>query len=225
VHEIKLVKPSNNAYFGPFEVDLTSGEVRKHGFKVRLQEKPFQLLAALLKQPGELVPRDELHQALWPDNHFVEFDHNLNNAINKLRKALCDSSEEPRYLETLLRRGYRFIAPVSWNGVEEQTEAAAALAPITKRGVPRTSAQRIWLALACSTAVLLLASFAALYVSRAQKHKIAFKARDWVLITAFDNRTGEPLLNGTLEYALERELSNSRFVNVVPRERVDDRCG
>jgi DNA-binding winged helix-turn-helix (wHTH) protein/tetratricopeptide (TPR) repeat protein len=210
------------ASFGPFEADLSSGEVRKHGFKVRLQEKPFQILATLLKRPGALIPREGLHQALWPDNHFVEFDHNLNNAINKLREALGDSPEKPRYLETVPRRGYRFIAPVSWNGEDEQIVAVAALTPTADRGAPRVSARRVWLALVFSAAVLLLASLAALHAHRAQKNKIAFKARDWVLITNFENRTGEHLLDGTLEYAMERELSNSQFVNVVPRERADD---
>lgn len=212
--------PGKKAFFGPFAVDPESGEVRKQGHKVRLQEKPFQILVVLLERAGELVPREELHEALWPDNHFVEFDHNLNNAINKLREALNDSPEEPRYLETVPRKGYRFIGRVSWNG-QGQAEAACVTSP-TKQGLTRANKRGVWLAVACSTVVLLLASFAALYVSHGKQSKIAFQARDWVLITDFDNRTGEPVLNGSLEYAVERELDNSQFVNVVPRVRVND---
>lgn len=98
--------------FDAFEVDLASGELRKHGFKIRLQEKPFQILAALLEKPGKIVTREELHEKLWPEQEFGEFDKNLNNAINRLRTALNDFAEQPRFIETLRQRGYRFMGPV-----------------------------------------------------------------------------------------------------------------
>lgn len=98
--------------FGVFEVDLRAGELRKKGMKVGLQDKPFQMLAALLEQSGRLVTREELRERLWPANTFVDFDGSLNTAAGKLRDALGDSAKTPRYLETLPRRGYRFIAPV-----------------------------------------------------------------------------------------------------------------
>ena len=98
--------------FGVFEADLHTGELRKNGMKVRLQEQPFQVLAALLERPGEMVAREELRQRLWPADTFVDFDHSLNTAINKLREALGDSAGSPRFIETLARRGYRFLAPV-----------------------------------------------------------------------------------------------------------------
>jgi cholera toxin transcriptional activator len=98
--------------FGVFEVDLTEGELRKSGMKLRLQGQPFQVLAVLLERPGELVTREELKQRLWPSDTFVDFDHSLNTAINKVREALGDSASTPRYIETLARRGYRFIAPL-----------------------------------------------------------------------------------------------------------------
>jgi TolB-like protein len=97
--------------FGPFEADLRTGELRKKGFKIRLQEKPFQILAALLERPGELVTRDELHRRLWPGDTFVDFDNGLNTALTKLRESLGDSAEEPQYIETFRGRGYRFIGP------------------------------------------------------------------------------------------------------------------
>ena len=98
--------------FGVFEVDLAAGELRKNGTRIRLQEQPFQILVYLLDRAGEVVAREELRQKLWPADTFVDFDHSLNTAINKLREALGDSASSPRYVETLARRGYRFLAPV-----------------------------------------------------------------------------------------------------------------
>jgi TolB-like protein/DNA-binding winged helix-turn-helix (wHTH) protein/Tfp pilus assembly protein PilF len=98
--------------FSVFEVDLRAGELRKHGLKIRIQEQPFQVLATLVEHPGEVVTRDELQKKLWPADTFVDFDHGLNKAINKIREALSDSAESPRFVETVARRGYRFLAEV-----------------------------------------------------------------------------------------------------------------
>jgi TolB-like protein/DNA-binding winged helix-turn-helix (wHTH) protein/Tfp pilus assembly protein PilF len=98
--------------FGVFELDLRAGELRKHGLQVRLQEQPFQVLAMLLEHPGELVTREELQKKLWPVDTFVDFDHGLNKAISKIREALSDSAESSRFVETVARRGYRFLADV-----------------------------------------------------------------------------------------------------------------
>jgi Tol biopolymer transport system component/DNA-binding winged helix-turn-helix (wHTH) protein len=98
--------------FGVFEVNLRSGELRKHGLRLRLAGQPFKILAILLERPGEVVSREELQKTLWPDDTFVDFEHSLNSAIKKLRAALGDSAESPRYVETLPRLGYRFVAPV-----------------------------------------------------------------------------------------------------------------
>src|ERR1035437_4335919 len=97
--------------FGTFEVDLRSGELRKNGVNLKLSGQPFQVLAVLLERPGEVITREEFQKRLWPDT-FVDFDHNLNTAINKIREVLGDSAESPRFVETLPRRGYRFIYPV-----------------------------------------------------------------------------------------------------------------
>jgi DNA-binding winged helix-turn-helix (wHTH) protein len=98
--------------FAVFEVDLAAGELRKNGSRIRLQEQPFQILVYLLDRAGDVVTREELRQKLWPADTFVDFDHSLNTAINKLREALGDSASSPRYVETMARRGYRFLAPV-----------------------------------------------------------------------------------------------------------------
>ena len=98
--------------FGLFEVDLAAGELRKNGARIRLQEQPFQVLAMLLENAGRVVTRDDLRQKIWPADTFVDFDHSLNTAVNKIREALGDSASSPRFIETLARRGYRFIAPL-----------------------------------------------------------------------------------------------------------------
>src|SRR5215831_16408300 len=96
--------------FGTFELDVRAGELRKQGAKIRLQEQPLRILEMLLAHPGQLVTREELRSRLWPSHTFVDFDHGLNKAINKLREALDDSAESPRFIETLPRRGYRMLS-------------------------------------------------------------------------------------------------------------------
>jgi Tol biopolymer transport system component/DNA-binding winged helix-turn-helix (wHTH) protein len=111
--------------FGVFEVDLRSGELHKQGLKIKLQQQPFQILTMLLERPGEVVTREELRKMLWPDDTFVDFDNSLNTGINKIREALGDSADNPRFVETLPRRGYRFIYPVA--GVPSPSPAVAAV--------------------------------------------------------------------------------------------------
>jgi len=122
--------------FGVFELDLRTGELRKHGLRVRLQEQPFQLLALLLEHPGEVVTRDELQKRLWPADTFVDFDHGLNKAISKIREALGDSAESPRFVETVARRGYRFLADVkvSEEAILRSPELATLAHPVAEAG-------------------------------------------------------------------------------------------
>lgn len=108
--------------FSSFELDLRAGELRKHGLKIKLQDQPFQILALLLEKPGEVVTREELRGRLWPADTFVDFDHSLNSAVKKLRQALNDDPDVPRFIETLPRRGYRFIAPLR-NGLSSSSSA------------------------------------------------------------------------------------------------------
>lgn len=108
--------PTQVVRFGDFELDLRTGELRNHGHNIVLQEKPFQLLTALLERPGEMVGREELIKRLWPAGTFVDFDRSLNKAMNRLRESLDDSAEQPQFIETFPKRGYRFVAPVTHNG-------------------------------------------------------------------------------------------------------------
>src|SRR6185503_3224232 len=96
--------------FGSFEVDLRARELRKGGIRIRLQDQPFEILAVMLERPGDVVTREELRQRLWPAGTFVDFEHSLNAAVKRLRAALGDDADNPRFVETLPRRGYRFIA-------------------------------------------------------------------------------------------------------------------
>src|SRR6266704_1025672 len=129
--------PSGRLRFGVFEVDLRAGELTKRGLRIRLQEQPFQVLAMLLEKPGELVTREELQKKLWGQT-VVDFDHGLNKAINKIREALGDSAENPRFVETVARRGYRFLADAT------PIDAAAAWRQDTETGelVPPTDSHR-----------------------------------------------------------------------------------
>ena len=134
---------SNRAKFGPFEVDLHTRELWKFGTRLKLVGQPFEILAVLLSKPGELVTREELRSRLWPGDTFVDFNHGLNAAVNKLREALSDSAENPRYVETLPRRGYRFAAAIEWidpkaiiptvptSNLAVPAEAEASIAPRT----------------------------------------------------------------------------------------------
>ena len=125
--------------FGVFELDLSAGELRKNGVKLRLQGQPFQVLTVLLERSGEVVTREELQQKLWPSDTFVDFDHSLNTAINKVREALGDSASSPRYVETLARRGYRFIAPVQRDAENAAVQPAAEItAPAIDTSSSRT---------------------------------------------------------------------------------------
>src|SRR5450759_2479194 len=129
--------------FGVFELDGRSGELRKHGIRIKLQDQPRQVLLLLLEHAGEVVTREQIQKHLWPDNTFVDFDNAINSAVRKLREALGDTAENPRFVETLARRGYRFLVPVSTRTepkAEPETPAPAAVAgsrtrPIAVAGV------------------------------------------------------------------------------------------
>jgi TolB-like protein/DNA-binding winged helix-turn-helix (wHTH) protein/tetratricopeptide (TPR) repeat protein len=149
--------------FGVFEVDLRTGELRKHGVKVRLQEQPFQVLAMLLERSGEVVTREELRSRLWSAETFVDFDHGVNKAINRIRDAIGDSATSPRFIETVARRGYRFIGDVvvdqtGMSQAESRDEDLAPSYPLEERSEPAPTmrgghAWRVWSVAALTVAV------------------------------------------------------------------------
>ena len=174
--------------FGTFEVDLRAGELRKAGVKLKLTGQPFQVLAILLEQPGEVVTRDELQKRLWPDT-FVDVDHNLNTAINKIREVLGDSAESPRFVETLPRRGYRFIAPVE--GPRGPATAAEEFGP----GVRPESRIPTWVvptSIWC-VAILLVAGLRPLHLSAvASSNSDAHRGRSPARLLIRDYRSALP---------------------------------
>src|SRR5882672_2390491 len=127
--------------FGIFEVDLNALELRKNGLRLKLSEQPFQILAMLLERPGELITRDELRNRLWQTDTFVDFDHGLNNAVMRLREVLGDSSDNPRFVETIPRRGYRFIAHVEFKNSTSENQSPEVITVEKTVGVPDVSSK------------------------------------------------------------------------------------
>ena len=215
---MEAVPQTRRLRFGPYEVDLRSGEVHKHGIRLKLQDQPFQVLALLLQHPGEVVTRDEFRQKLWPADTFVDFDTGLNSAIKKLRDVLSDSADEPRYIETLPRRGYRFIAPVE-NG------PSPAPAPVELRVVPAPSAReprQPWYrrgpVVAAGIAALLVV--AVLVVWRGFFAHPALTQADVILVASFVNKTGDPIFDNSLDKALEVKLAESPFLSLFSEANV-----
>ena len=140
----EIGRRSGIARFGVFEADLGARELRKQGHKIRLQDQPFAVLAILLERPGVVISREEIRQKLWPADTFVDFDHSLNTAVNKIRETLGDSAGSPRFVETVARRGYRFVGEVSWDGspkpqsVAIQSKKPSSELPAVHRGLTRS---------------------------------------------------------------------------------------
>jgi DNA-binding winged helix-turn-helix (wHTH) protein len=118
------IAPSRRYRFGVFEADAALGELRKHGIRIKLNAQPFQVLTMLLEHPGELLTREQISRELWPDGTFVDYEHGVNAAVNRLREALGDTARNPRFVETLARKGYRFVAPVERIGLKAVDEPA-----------------------------------------------------------------------------------------------------
>src|SRR6266487_6359034 len=186
--------------FGVFEVDLRSGELRRQGVRIKLQEQPFHVLTVLLQRPGEVVTREELRSQNWPADTFVDFDNSLNTAINKLREALGDSADNPRFIETLPRRGYRFITPVT----SEDRKASAT-------GAAAVSDKRAWKTAAIMAGALAAAvSAGGLYWRSHRSPKLTEK--DTIVLGDFTNTTGDPVFDGTLREGFSVELEQSPFL-------------
>ena len=191
--------------FGTFEVDLRAGELRKQGTRIKLQDQPFQVLAVLLQRPEDVVTREELRSQIWPEDTFVDFDNSLNTAINKLREALGDSADNPRFIETLHRRGYRFLVPVVG---DEQT---------TKRS---TKARRWKVVIAAAITVLVCGAVAGGFFWHQGKSRLTEK--DTIVLADFTNTTGDPIFDDSLKQGLRVQLEQSPFLNVLSDQQVDE---
>src|SRR5579864_8185197 len=197
-------QPSVILRFGTFEVDVRSGELRKQGVRIKLQEQPFHVLTALLQRSGKIVTREELRAQIWPEDTFVDFDNSLNTAINKLREALGDSADNPRFIETLPRRGYRFIAPVTNN---EQKTAIT------------TTGWRIVVSVAVAASLVIVVAGSFLWRAR-QARRLTEK--DTIVLADFKNTTGDPVFDDTLKQGLRVQLEQSPFLNVLSDQKVNE---
>jgi eukaryotic-like serine/threonine-protein kinase len=200
--------------FGPFEVNGASFELFKQGKRVKLQEQPLRLLVALLESAGEIVPRAELQKRVWPENTFVDFDSGLRVAVGKLREALGDDAESPRYIETIPKVGYRFLGPtVRSPDVADRLEAA--LVPVDES--PRSRMRMAGLIAAGILLMFIVAIGAWLHF---RPGTMVLTARDSVVIADFANSTGDPVFDETLRQGLTVELGQSPFLSIVPEERI-----
>jgi TolB-like protein/DNA-binding winged helix-turn-helix (wHTH) protein/Tfp pilus assembly protein PilF len=186
----QLADPQRIFCFGSFEVDIVSGELRRQGLKIRLQDQPFRLLVLLLERAGDVVTRDEVREKLWPADTFVDFDHSLNTAVRKLREALGDSADAPRYVETLARRGYRFIAPVASRRTEQvahSPDADVASVPPDPARLSSSPLRPLILAIVVVGAAALVAYWAV----RRQGPTTRSGGRLTLAVLPFDNLSGD----------------------------------
>jgi eukaryotic-like serine/threonine-protein kinase len=187
--------------FGTFEADLAARELRKNGVKLRLQEQPFQVLSIFLDNPDRVVTREELRQGLWAADTFVDFDNGLNAAINKIREALGDSAESPRFIQTLPRRGYRFIAPVQ-------------AVPPKETGRPR---MHLAFAAGVAAAVLTLVAVGGYFYFH---HAPKLTDKDSIVLADFTNTTGDPVFDGALRQGLAIQFEQTPFLRVISGDQI-----
>ena len=210
-----------SARFQDFELDLHSGELRKTGAPaLRLPEQSFQILRILLERSGKVVSRTEIRQHLWPDGTIVEFEHSIGAAMNRLRQALGDSAENPRFIETLSRRGYRWMAGAEWvaeRGVGSPL-APEGLAQHEPREAPRSQRLPWWVVASSMTLVLGLALGWHLYSRRERP----LTEKDTIVLADFMNSTGDPVFDDALRQGLRVQLEQSPFLNVLSEQKVDE---
>ena len=233
MNRIPDLSRTNIVCFGPFRLDTVAGELQHGERRLLLQEQPLKILILLLARPGEVITREEIRRALWPGDTVVEFDHSINAALKKLRSALGDSADEPRFVETVARRGYRLIAPLIrlTTTTSEPTQLAEhTLSPTTpaspseaaqqdmrygrwpKRVVESRKRFRRWL-LTVAAVVVLLALGAGSYFYFHRTPKLTDK--DTIVLADFTNRTEDAVFEGTLREGLSVQLEQSPFLNII----------
>jgi DNA-binding winged helix-turn-helix (wHTH) protein/tetratricopeptide (TPR) repeat protein len=219
-------------HFSVFEVDLRTGELRKQGLKVKLHGQPFQVLAMLLERPGELVTREEIREKLWPGDTFVDFEKSINTSIKRLREALTDDAAAPRFIETLPRHGYRFIAPV--NGWADGSAHAGA--PVSSPLIPvavmspspgETAARdrrssRQWKVLVPAAMMLVAAAIGGTLWFRSRQATARLTDKDTIVLSDFDNKTGDGVFDDTLKQGLSVQLEQSPFLALLSESKVNE---
>ena len=224
--------------FGAFELDAVNGELRKAGVSLKIHPQPLQVLLLLAQHAGQTVTREEIRRCLWGDNTFVDFERGINFCVNQIRATLGDDPERPRYVETLPRRGYRFIAPVSVDttpavdgrisgcptdqgfrpvgappGEAGATQGSRPAAPSRKRSYYPAALSLLAVAFAVAMIVVTLHSWR-------DKRTVRHPKNDTIVLADFSNSTGDPVFDGTLQQGLEVELQQSPFLSLVSDERI-----
>ena len=218
-------------HFSVFEVDLRTRELRKQGLKIKLQGQPFQVLAMLLECPGEPVTREEIREKLWPGDTFIDFEKSINTSMKRLREALGDDAAAPRFIETLPRLGYRFIAPVV--GADG---SAHAVAPVSSPAIPaaamspspgETAARdrrysRRWKVLVPAVVILVAAAIAGTFYFRSRQTTTRLTDKDTIVLSDFDNKTGDSVFDDTLKQGLSVQLEQSPFLALISEDKVNE---
>jgi DNA-binding winged helix-turn-helix (wHTH) protein len=213
--------------FGPFEVNAAAGELLKNGRRIKLQEQPCRLLVALLENPGEVISREELRSRLWPGDTFVDFDGSLRVAVGKLREALDDDADDPRYIETIPKRGYRFlvtevrrVGPAP-EGAEREAAKLSGDAGRADLEPLKASARATGWWVVAGAAILMIGIGLAVGSRMSFPHKVhALTDKDTIVLADFANATGDPVFDGTLRQGLSVQLEQSPFLSIVSDEKI-----
>jgi len=215
--------------FGPFEVNPASGELLKNGRRIKLQEQPYRFLVALLENSGEVISREELRNRLWPQDTFVDFDGSLRVAVGKLREALDDNADDPRYIETIPKRGYRFLVPevrrvdAAHEAAEQSEDRELLKTHATPVAVSPRHTSLLKYAIAAVAVLLLTGGGVFLWQKRAQAKPLTDK--DVLVLADFANTTGDPVFDGTLRQGLAVQLEQSPFLSIISDEKIQQTLG
>ncbi len=215
--------------FGPFEVNAASGELLKNGRRIKLQEQPCRLLVVLLENSGEVISREELRNRLWPQDTFVDFDGSLRVAVGKLREALDDHADDPRYIETIPKRGYRFLVPevrrvdAAHEATEQSEDPELLKTDATPVAVSPRHPRLLKYAIATVAVLLVTAGGVFLWQKRAQAKPLTDK--DVLVLADFANTTGDTVFDGTLRQGLAVQLEQSPFLSIIPDEKIQQTLG
>lgn len=209
--------PAGIYQFGPFQLNPASGELLKQGKRVRLQDQPFRLLAILVERPGQVVTREELRNRIWPENTYVDFDSSLRVAVRKLREALGDDADSPVYIETIPKRGYRFLVPViAPSNVQEAVQGTVTPPRESEKeqgSLGSRSSTWAWILLA---ALLLAGVTSATFIRVPRK----LAGANTTVLADFANSTGDPVFDGTLRQGMAVQLEQSPYLDLVSDDRI-----
>ena len=224
----QAAKPDGVIRFEGFELNPQTGELRKHGIRLNLQDQPYKLLVALLQHPGEMVSREQLRQSIWPEESFGDFDHAINRSIAKLRSVLGDSPDVPHLIETLPRRGYRFIGTIDVHPKEtigpRPPTASGAIGSVAAVGAETpfrfTPGYRSGRWLAVTGAALMVIGLAVGGLLWRSRKAHALTDKDAIVLADFTNTTGDAVFDGTLRQGLAVQLQQTPFLSLLSEEQI-----